>query len=158
MTIAMGQGIDGPDSSSFEQTLRRFGEEVVRGNLATGYDLQAQDFLRLRIERIQDAASVIVTVTESGEVFLLALANVYQTQRTAYDDQSKREALDDLLLIADSFLKREYEEEFRERRGRLVGRSIRFPNLNDLSISTPRGLGALAQRLFGYTTRLTKPE
>lgn len=151
-------GIDGTESSSFEQILRRFGEEAVRGNLAAEFDLQSQDFLRLRIERIQDAAPVIVTVTESGEVFLLAMANVYETQRTAYDDQSKRDELNDLLLIADSFLKRDYEEEFRERGGRLVGRSIRFPSLNDLSISTPRGLRALAQRLFGYTTRLTKHE
>ncbi|WP_146231311.1 hypothetical protein [Micromonospora sicca] len=151
----MSGEVESVSPASVERAFVRFAEEMVREGFVADFSVETQDLVRLKLRRSDDDAPVTLSMTGSGEVFLLNLADAYDTQRAAYDDPDKWDALKELLLIAKGFLSGEYEEELHERRGKVIGRLIRFPEPTDTSLSTPRGLRGLFQRLVGYETKST---
>ncbi|WP_406043109.1 hypothetical protein OG799_03740 [Micromonospora sp. NBC_00898] len=144
------------DRASVRQAFVSFAARLARQGCVSEFQLKGEEAVRLVLCREGDGVLVTVSMTGTGEVFLLNLMNSYDAQRTAYDDAARWEALGDLLAIAEQFLRGNYVEEVHERRGKLVGGRIRFTQLANRSLVNPRGVRGALQRMAGYDTRVVR--
>lgn len=135
------------------------GESLVRSGAASSFEVATDDGgLVLTVTRIEDAHFVGVTATGTTEAFLLDVNGTYVDAATAYDDESKWEALRDLFACLVAYLEFDYFEEVAERNGHVVHRM--------LYLTVPGGTRAVPAKgrmrgsfgwLLGYRTTIVRP-
>jgi hypothetical protein len=135
------------------------GGSLVRSGAAAGFEVVEDDGgLILIMTRAVDGRTARVTMTGTTEAFLLTVDDVYTTAATAYDDESKWEALRDFFECAVAFMERDYYEEIGERKGRVVHRVLHLtvPG-GSRSLAASGGWRGSIGRMLGYRKSIVRP-
>jgi hypothetical protein len=151
------------EPSSFLADVRRdmtdVGQSLVRSGAASSFEVAADDggFVPT-VTRTQDAHFVRVTVTGTTEAFLLNVNGTYVDAATAYDDESKWDAMRDLFACLVAYLEFDYFEEVGERNGHVVHRMLHLtvPGGTRTVPAKSRLRGSFG-RLLGYRGTIVRP-
>ena len=149
---------------TFVDAVRHRAEEVgsslVRAGLASAFDVRGdgEAGLKLSVYRKTDRAPASLTMGGSTEVFLLDLGGWYRDVRTAYDEEDKWEAMDELIRCIEAFVEGDYYEEVYERKGHITARKL-YLNVpgGSYAISGLGGLRPTVARLLGYQKLIVRP-
>lgn len=112
--------------SDIRARFHEFGRISVESGLVKEFTLREDDGLHLTMTRAADRRRVQLQMTGTGEVFILKLDGVYAIDDLAYDAEERAEKAEDLLRVADLYLRRSYFEEVCKRHDRIVARTITF--------------------------------
>jgi hypothetical protein len=118
--------------------------------------VKEKDGLELDLIGVKDHSEFAIYIYPGGEVFSRKINGSYETFQTAYDFQTKKELLTDLINEAESFLKRDdYHEEIYEKNGRVIFRKIIYGDGKSEAQSAV--FGGRVRKNFGAKKRLIKP-
>jgi DNA-binding protein YbaB len=153
----------GTEAGSFigpaRDDMAEVGALLLRSGLASVAEVADDDGgLVLRVVRKSNGDTVRVTVTGSTEVFLIDINGTYLDAVTAYDEESQREALQDLLACVVAYLHDDYHEEVGKRHGRVVHRVLHLTVPGGTRTMTwKRGVRGIVDRVLGYETEIVRP-
>jgi hypothetical protein len=137
----------------FEET----GRLLVSDQSAASYDVTESDGVSLTLVRKSDGAVARVEMTGTTEVYFLDLGGIYRVSATAYDPEEKQENLATFLVCATLFMRGNYVEVIRERKGRISSRSIRLGDAGDYEFSGHVSTADRLKGLLGSRTVVRKP-
>jgi hypothetical protein len=127
--------------------------------MASSYEIEKRDKLVLHVRRMADGRTASITMTGTTEAYILNIDDVYIASRTAYEDDSKWEILDDFFACVVAFAESDYYEEIGKRRGRIVSRVIHL-NIpgGSYDISASVNWRSFIGRVLGYDTSIVRPD